>query len=342
MVFDASNELTAQLKAEAEINRRTFPSRTMISELMQQSMVETDRCSVLSSFQQSLDLMIKRGGPLPEEYGQLNREIRRLADEVRAGTVGAADVKKVVREATEAFFQGTMQAESVLKKHGYSGDFEIIDDIYRMRISPEPQLRRWDLFFHAQSAPCAVRNRKAYFHQLLTDLEARRPSQPLRVLNIASGPARDLREWFDARPGSKIQFDCIELDPKAIAHASNVCAAYSDRITFHHQNALKFVPKEKYDLIWSAGLFDYLTDRLFVRLVRSLMPFVNSGGEVVVGNFSEFNASRDYMELMGDWYLEHRSEGRLKSLAAKAGAKAEAIDVRWEPEGVNLFVHVGV
>ena len=159
----------------------------------------------------------------------------------------------MVREATEVHFRGTMQAESVLKKHGYSGDFEIIDDIYQMRISPEPHLRRWDLFFHAQAAPCAVRNRKAYFHQLLRDLTARHPSRPLRVLNIASGPARDLREWFDANPRSQIRFDCIELDPDAIKHASEVCGSYADRVTFHHQNALKFVPEAKYDLIWSAG-----------------------------------------------------------------------------------------
>jgi SAM-dependent methyltransferase len=314
----------------------------MISELQQQSLVDFNRSATLSGFQQALEAMIQRGGPMPQEYAQLNREIRRLADEVRVGNVAAQEVKSLVRSATEKHFRGTMQAESVLKKHGYSGDFEIIDDIYRMRISPEPHLRRWDLFFHAQSAPCAVRNRKAYFHQLLRELTARQPGKPLRVLNIASGPARDLREWFDANPESEIRFDCIELDPTAIAHATAVCAAYGDRITFHHQNALKFVPVEKYDLIWSAGLFDYLTDRLFTRLVRSLMPFVNVGGEVVVGNFSEFNASRDYMELMGDWYLEHRSEARLRELAMKAGAAAEKVEVRWEPEGVNLFVHVAV
>lgn len=314
----------------------------MISELQQQPTVEFERSTDLSSFQQSLETMIRRGGPLPQEYAQLNREIRRLADEVRLGNVAGQEVKRIVREATENYFRGTMQAESVLKKHGYSGDFEIIDDIYRMRISPEPQLRRWDLFFHAQPAPCAVRNRKAYFHQLLRDVTARQPGKPLRVLNLASGPARDLREWYDANPESTIQVDCIELDPTAIAHASKVCAAYSDRITFHHQNALKFVPVEKYDLIWSAGLFDYLTDRLFTRLVRSLMPFLREGGEVVVGNFSEFNASRDYMELMGDWYLEHRSDAKLRELVAKAGAASEKVEVRWEPEGVNLFVHVKV
>ncbi len=296
--------------------------------------------AAFQDFQETLEQLIGRGGPLPQEYGALNRAIRTLGDEVRAGLLDAKELRKMMREKALRHFQGTMQAASILKKHGYSGDFEIIDDIYQMRIAEEPALRRWDLFFHAQAAPCAVRNRKAYFHRLLRALSERLGGRPARVLNIASGPARDLREWFDANPGSAIHFECIELDPKAIAHAKTLCAPYLDRIHFHQQNALKFVPSGKYDLVWSAGLFDYLTDRLFARLLRSLQPFVKPDGEVVVGNFSEFNASRDYMELMGDWQLEHRSEERLRALAERAGAPARQTEVHWEPEGVNLFLHV--
>lgn len=296
---------------------------------------------VFQDFQKTLNELITRNGPRPQEYALLNRAIRQLGDEVRGGLLAVRDLRQIVRAATLEHFQGTMQAASILKKHGYSGDYEIIDDIYQMRIATAPELRRWDLFFHAQAAPCAVRNRKTYFHHLLRSLSDENPDpRPLRVLNIASGPARDLREWFDAHPDANIEFDCIELDSKAIAHAQRLCAPYLGRVRFHQQNALKFVPTDKYDLIWSAGLFDYLTDRLFARLLRSLLPFVKPGGEVVVGNFSEFNASRDYMELLGDWYLEHRSEERLRGLAERAGAAARQTEVLWEPEGVNLFLHV--
>jgi extracellular factor (EF) 3-hydroxypalmitic acid methyl ester biosynthesis protein len=312
----------------------------MISNSLQEMSGQQGEAIQFTEFQQQLEALTVRGGPLPQEYAEVNRAIRKVGDEIRAGVLDIKVLRAVMKEWAEKHFAGTMQAESIFKKHGYSGDFEIIDDIYRMRIAPESRLRRWDLFFHAQAAPCAVRNRKAYFHRLLAGLEERMPGRKLRVLNIASGPARDLREWFDANPDSRVEVDCIELDPKAIAHATALCARYSDRVTFHQQNALKFVPAEKYDLIWSAGLFDYLTDRLFVRLVRSLMPFVNAGGEVVIGNFSEFNSSRDYMELMGDWYLEHRSEERLRGLAERAGALARLTEVHWEPEGVNLFLHV--
>ena len=303
--------------------------------------VSEDKASVsMQEFEEQLMDWIHRGGPHPREYGQLNRAIRRLGDEVRAGLLKHAEIRSMLKRVAMEHFQGTMQGASILKKHGYSGDFEIIDQIYQVQVSADPLQRQWDLFFHAQAAPCAVRNRKAYFHQLLRGLVERSGGRPLRVLNIASGPARDLREWFDAHPNSEIRVDCIELDPKAIAFAQSLCGKYQDRIHFHHQNALRFVPEGRYDLIWSAGLFDYLTDRLFVRLVRSLRPFLQPGGEVVVGNFSEFNSSRDYMELMGDWFLEHRSEEKLAQLALQAGASSNQVRVMWEPEGVNLFVHV--
>jgi hypothetical protein len=46
------------------------------------------------------------------------------------------------------------------------------------------------------------------------------------------------------------------------------------------------------------------------------------------------------MELLGDWSLTHRTEKDLVELAREAGADRGAISVEWEPEGVNLFLHV--
>jgi hypothetical protein len=46
------------------------------------------------------------------------------------------------------------------------------------------------------------------------------------------------------------------------------------------------------------------------------------------------------MELLGDWVLNHRTARTLTELAREAGATPENITVQWEPEGVNLFLHV--
>lgn len=294
----------------------------------------------LQALAELLNDLIGLGGPKPEDYASLNRCIRRLGDEVRAGSVARDDAQSLIRQFTSRHFQGTVQALALAKRHGYSGDFEVIDWIYTLRVNDSLQLRNWDLFFHSQAAPCAVRNRKTCFQQLLTKLCQESPERRLRVLNIGSGPAREVREWFLSSPAKDVFFDCVEMDAAAIEHAQRLCQPFLYHVRFHHENALRFVPAGGYDLVWSAGLFDYLTDRVFVRLLKALLPVVRPGGRLVVGNFSDFNPSRDYMEIFGDWHIVHRNRRDLMQLALRAGADPLRTQVQWEPEGVNLFLQV--
>ncbi|MBL9129679.1 MAG: class I SAM-dependent methyltransferase [Verrucomicrobiaceae bacterium] len=296
--------------------------------------------SPLMALDGDLHDLIASGGPLPSDYPHLNQKLRALGDAVRASIVPRAEVLAYARDLTARHFTGTLQAQALERKYGYSGDFEIIDAIYRQSISPRPELRCWDLYFHAQAAPVAVRNRKAYLKRLLDLHYASKLSPPMRVLDVASGPARDLREWMLDNPAADVHFDCIDADVHAIEHARRLCAPFIERVEFHHRNAMRFLPSKGYDVVWSAGLFDYLMDRSFVFLLKSLLAVTRPGGEVVVGNFSPLNPSRDYMELLGDWTLQHRTEKMLVELAREAGAGAGSITVAWEPEGVNLFLHV--
>jgi extracellular factor (EF) 3-hydroxypalmitic acid methyl ester biosynthesis protein len=233
-----------------------------------------------------------------------------------------------------------MQGYALAKPAGYAGDFEMIDRIYCNHVTEHPDLRNWDLFFHAQKAPTAVRNRKAYFcNTLNTRVTHLSPSPLVAVLNVASGPGRDMQEFFALNPNAPIEFDCVDQDPRAIAFASSLCAAYLTRIRFHCVNAVRFSPTRKYDLIWSGGLFDYFNDRIFVLLLRRLYKFLRPGGELVIGNFSDRNPSRSYMELLGDWYLHYRTPDSLLRLGSEAGIVRDALHVDSEPEGINLFLH---
>jgi SAM-dependent methyltransferase len=295
---------------------------------------------LLNQFDDLFHDFIAKGGPLPPEYGVLNRAIRHLADSLRAGAVGRAELLTYVQETTLRHLPGTMQAEALERKYGYSGDFEIIDHIYSRHTCADPKQRLWDLYFHAQAAPVAVRNRKAYFQQLMGAHLAASGGRPLDVLNVASGPCRDLREFFLDHSEAAVTVDCVDMDARAIEYGSRLCAPWLDRIQFHHRNVLKHVPARAYDLVWSAGLFDYLSDRLVVHLLSVLLKVVKPGGEVVIGNFSDFNPSRDFMELFGHWHLRHRSKETLLALAAQAGATRDQTEVLWEPEGVNYFLHI--
>lgn len=297
--------------------------------------------------------LVAQGGPKPTEYDAFTAWTNAMADDVSKGRLAVDDLLSFWHKLTQQVFRGTVQGDVVLKPHGYHGDFETIDAIYTQRVNRHPTLERWDRYFHAQSAPRAVRNRKTYFHSLLSRSEmelsgeAKHPQDKLlearlRVLNVGSGPGRDMLEWFESNPNTKVRFDCVELDTKAIRYASELCEQWVSSIRFYQVNALRFKSDDRYNLIWSAGLFDYLSDAMFVRLLRIFLQHCLPGGEIVVGNFGDQNSTRNYMELLGGWRLIHRSCEHLAALSQRAGVSVENIRIDQEPEGVNLFLHIRV
>jgi len=184
----------------------------------------------------------------------------------------------------------------------------------------------------------AVRNRKTYFKELVDRHYAR--ACPLSVLDIASGSGRSIFEWLCANPNAAAQIDCIEIDAGAIQYAKALNRPFLDRVTFTQKNALIYRPNKKYDLIWAAGIFDYFTDSVFTRLLKRFVAAVAPGGELVIGNFSDKNPSWPYLELMGDWELQHRGTAKLRALGCEAGIAEERMHIGMEAEGVNLFMHI--
>ena len=285
--------------------------------------------------------VIERRGPEPQEYEEVTAWINALADDVKAGRTTEDAVYELWLNLTRQHFRGSLQAMVVEIPHGYHGDFEVIDGIHCERISPDPGVARWDGYLQAQAAPKAVRNRVEYLHELVR-FTCAHFGRTIRVLNVASGPSRDVRKWLDTRGPTMATFDCVDLDANAIRFAEKLCQPYPNSVRFFNTNALTFKAPCKYDLVWSAGLFDYLEDRLFIRLIRRLLRFTQNGGEVVVGNFGDYNPTRNYMELLGRWKLIHRSRKQLLELAVAAGVSMDRVRIDQESEGVNLFLRIKV
>ncbi len=289
-----------------------------------------------------IEKMVSKGGPAPPEYHSFGRWLDEVAAEIRSGQINKNDLMSLHDAFGRALSSETLQGFSFQKPHGYSGDYEVIDRIYREHVSEDPALSNWDRYFHDQHAPKAVRNRKEYFINMLMHIEREYQGEaPLKVLNVASGPMRDVFEFFGSNGHNpNVQFECVDSDSDAIEFASELCAQYLDNIQFREANALRFTSKHKYQLIWSAGLFDYLADKGFTFLFQHLLSMLDDGGEIVVGKFSDKNPTRNYMEIVGEWILHHRCEEELIQLARSCGVSDENIHVGKEPEGINLFLHV--
>jgi len=287
-----------------------------------------------------LQNIIAKGGPDTVEYDTLNKVFDFLSEDYKAGRMSEPELQLLQQGFGDECLETTLHGHIKSKPYGYPGDFMIIDKIYREQVTSDQRFEKWDIFWNNQSAMKAVRNRKDYFIRTMSKRLSHETS--LRLLNVASGPARDVAELYQLIKPEQLETVCIEADKTAITYAQGLNKANLCKISFIHQNIFRFSTQEQFDVVWSAGLFDYFDDSVFVKLLRRFISWTKPGGEVIIGNFSLENPSRNYMEIIGDWYLRHRSEEELVQLALNAGAEQKNIRVGKEAEAVNLFLHVQV
>lgn len=298
------------------------------------------------SVQKAIECMkfvVEKGGPDPDDYGDVLRALDVLHSEEFVIEDGLArrratnpEFAKLVEDNWLVFNStATMQGFARLKPHGYAGDYEIIERIYNEQTASQPDLAKWDTFFHLADGVNAVRNRADVLNAICAERE------PGSLLSVGGGPALDLRTVaLSRKPPQEIVL--LDNDPNAIkrgtanlAHAGETAGI---RLGFECRNALKFRTDRKFDVIWSSGLFDYLVHKTAAFLVKRLKEAMSPKGVMVIGNFAVDNVSRAYSEVIGDWLLIHRTPEDLTAIAEAAGFERKKLDVVADPTGVNLFL----
>ncbi len=299
----------------------------------------SEKFSLKEHYLRYIDKLVRQKGPSEEDYSDLDAWMVEVDRLIKAGYISPQDVASVRARFGDMFSSLTFAGFSLKKPHGYAGDYEIIDRIYQSYVFPEPHLSKWDRYAQRLAVNHAVRNRKTYFHELLGRHSGAKQGRTLRVLNVASGPGRDMFEYLSTDGSNDVYFDCVEQDQNAINYSSSLCHAFLDRITFMKTDALRFRARNRYDIVWSAGLFDYFGDRVFKAVLKRLMSAIAPGGELVIGNFSNTNPSRGWMELC-EWIVYHRSPEELLLLAEECGIPRANLTIGQESQGVNLFLHI--
>lgn len=221
-------------------------------------------------------------------YHVLNEYIDGL-DEAQWKAIAASELREVFRT------EHTIFGHALEKPFGYAGDYLLIEKIYNHHISHD-RFECWDRYCHSHAATQAVRNRKSYFVQKMKDLN-RTVDQPFRVLILGSGPATDVYEYLTETRAGNVHFDLLDIDQRAIDFAAEKNLVFRDQVLFIKSNVLRFSTSETYDLVWSAGLFDYLDDRQFSFLVRRLYHNLRPGGRMIIGNFSLENPTANSWKL---------------------------------------------
>lgn len=285
------------------------------------------------------------GHVLPMKYSQIPTFVQNFTpDQLKWAT-------QFAREQIGHLVYGAPFANrAYYKPRGYAGDYEMMNHLYRDELVGKTLFDQcMHKYFIDEPAGAAVKNRGQYLFEKITQLfDKTSPTTPLRVLSVASGPAMEQQIFLQNSPahyGRPVEFTCLDQDEESLKHAQrqlhSVERFVKSGFKFKFNNmAIRNViaaglPETDYDMIYSAGLFDYFTEPVAQMAAQKMLASVKPGGHVIIGNFSKDNPCVPFMELVLDWHLIYRSEEDLLRMFKGMGSK---VWVEKEPLGVNLFV----
>ncbi|MBI5123548.1 class I SAM-dependent methyltransferase [Candidatus Roizmanbacteria bacterium] len=258
-------------------------------------------------------------------------------------------LKKIFEERYRPYFlYGEYPKWSYEKPFGHPGDFKIIDDIYKNQPSTVGFDGLWDHYFQQMTASQATRQRKEDIRKIIFDFVKNRKNQDIRIMNLGSGPAREIKELLEADTDnlfSNVIFDCYDFEIRAINYAKQLLNS-PNNVNFLQKNVVRLalkrdikkeIPRD-YDLIYSAGLFDYFDERVAARLVGNLKKLLKRNGVMVIANFGDKynNSSAGLMEWATNWYLIYRTEEEFRKVFLDAGFSSE--NLKLMPQDNNKVV----
>ncbi len=327
----------------------------------------------LNSLERDLPWHVLQGHPSPARAALVSRlrgefaaDVVRYTEQIdgalrEADHASAAEKAALVAYSKKQVHAALMQApwmhRALVKPFGYPGDYVVMDFVY------ERPFEGADLFAKAvslaflQTKPAlAVRYRKDLMKRQLKaciDERAGR-KEPVRILSIAAGPAQELFELLSEIDDLPVPIEIVlfDQDKSALAHAYSrlrpvIASRWADRakIVFLNESikrllrdATLFDNFDKFDYVYSVGLFDYLQPHTATRLAKNLYGAAASGGAVYIANMVD-HPGRWFMEQHLDWTLIYRPREELMAIGQKAAPSA-AVRIVEEETGVNPFIEL--
>jgi extracellular factor (EF) 3-hydroxypalmitic acid methyl ester biosynthesis protein len=287
---------------------------------------------------------------------------------------------KIIQEAP--FYRQIMN-----KPFGYAGDAELMGLIYRNQFEGNTLFGMFLHKDAVQSVACqAVRNRKDFLYGEIMDVLSRNGTGT-KILSVAAGPVEEIQDALKNYSGEKVSFLGLDHDMHtirktcqsfrdrrfryALANAFLIMKghrhiAYPRRAFHRYCNPrrdfkgwrkilslmlyeLDHLQKHAFDLVYSAGLYDYIwtdpqhNDKGAVALTKHLFHLVKPGGSLIIGNFSPNNTRALCwgMDYVCDWVLIYRTKQEMLDFArAIPEREIKSMEVLEEPLGINYFLKI--
>ncbi|MCX8155353.1 MAG: class I SAM-dependent methyltransferase [Verrucomicrobiae bacterium] len=246
-----------------------------------------------------------------------------------------------------------------VKPLGYAGDYEMVNMIMRPPYEgPSLYAQAVNVWLLRQYPSQAHRNRIRFLTEKLVQETARVSLQHrcARIFNLGCGPAHEIQNFLrESALSDWAEFTLLDFNQETIQHAQQVLE--KARQEHQRQCRLQLVKKSVmsllkeagksgaaeagggYDLVYCAGLFDYLPDRTCQQLMNLFYQWLAPGGLLVATNVFPCQPFRHMLEYLLDWRLIYRDPKQMLALKP-AAAPPEAARVVSDLTGTNLMLEV--
>lgn len=244
------------------------------------------------------------------------------------------------------------------KPLGYAGDYEMINMILRNTFEGETDYAK---IVHKLNilppTPLSVRYRNDIMldYVLTSAQQAVARQQPFKVLSIACGPAVEIQRFIEQHATLKqpvpitielLDFNQHTLDEtkKKIDAALAQTKAQNIQVNYICESVHTLLknPQQieqrlnQYDLVYSGGLFDYLSNQVCTRLLKLFYKWLKPGGKTFTTNMRLEYSGNFMMAYILEWFLIYRDETDMLAWVKNLGRQRVFAD----ETGINLFLEI--
>lgn len=204
---------------------------------------------------------------------------------------------------------------SFMKPRGYSGDAQLIDFIYghpsvSEEIAKATALGKELYGYTSQSpSPVAVRERRDLLTRYVDEIATEKGPET-EILTVAAGHLREADTSVALRERRIKRWVALDQDPISVGSmVRDFGGTCIEAIDGSVRGLLSKSHKlGKFDFIYAAGLYDYLADKVAIKLTQTCLDMLKPNGVFLFANFSRDVDDDGYMETFMNWALLLRSE----------------------------------
>ncbi len=245
------------------------------------------------------------------------------------------------------------------KPLGYAGDYEMVNMLIRNPFEGASLFAFLVNHWFLQQAPAeAHRNRIKHLIRQLQNVTAMaaREGRTARILNLGCGPAGEVQQFIrENHYSDHARFMLLDFNEETITDTGN---QLRDLIQRHQRRTIVQLEKRSvnqiikefgkprksdftagYDLVYCAGLYDYLSDAVSRRVSTVLHDWTAPGGMFLATNVDVSNPRTMIMDFVMDWHLIYRNARQMLAVRPMGIPEGEAV-VKSDVTGVNIFLEV--